>query len=38
MTPFFDDVLALLLLFAACVLIGLGIYALGPSIAAAVWL
>ena len=36
MNPFFDDVLALLLLFVAVILIGLGLYAFAPDIAAAV--
>jgi hypothetical protein len=35
MNPFIDDVLALLLLFVAVVIIGLGIYAIGPDIAGA---
>ena len=36
MSPLFDDVLALLLLFVAVTLIGLGLYAFAPDIAGAV--
>ena len=36
MNPFLDDILALLLLFVAVTLIGLGLYAFAPDIAGAV--